>query len=159
MSHELKVERVIDATVEEVFGAFTDQEAMREWFRGPDDPPDMVVEVTCDPRVGGRWVAAWGDSPEQLYRETNVFRVVDPPHRLAMTTTTTTPDGQRLDTDVDIRLTPRDGKTLVTVVQSGFPEAEVRDYFQTYAWVGTLDRIEHHLRNRKARHDRRNTEA
>jgi uncharacterized protein YndB with AHSA1/START domain len=146
MSHELKVERVINATAEEVFAAFTDQEAMRQWYRGPDDPPGMIVEVACDPRVGGAWVAAWGDHPDQVYRETNVFRIVDPPRRLAMDTRTTSPDGQHLDTDVDITFEPLGAKTRVTIVQRGFPEPGVRDYFQTHAWVGALDRIEHYLR-------------
>ena len=145
MTHELKVERIVNATPDEVFAAFTDQEAMRQWFRGPDDPADMIVEVDCDPRVGGEWVAVWGETPDQLYRETNVFRVVDPPRRLAMATTATAPDGQRLDTDVDITFEPVDGRTKVTIVQRGFPEPGLRDYFQTYAWVGMLDRVEHYL--------------
>jgi uncharacterized protein YndB with AHSA1/START domain len=149
VSYELKVERVLDATTEEVFEAFTDQEAMRQWFHGPDEPPGAVVEVTCDPRVGGEWIAVWGDDPEHLYRERNVFRVVEPPRRLAMDTTMTTPDGRRLDTTVDIRIDGVDGKTRVTVVQRGFPDAAVRDYFATHAWVGALERIQHHLTTRK----------
>ena len=32
MSYELRVERLIDATPEEVFDAYTDPEAMRVWF-------------------------------------------------------------------------------------------------------------------------------
>ena len=31
--------------------------------------------------------------------------------------------------------------TLMTVVQSGFPTEEMRDFFTTYAWVGAFDRI------------------
>jgi uncharacterized protein YndB with AHSA1/START domain len=146
MTHELRVERVLNVTADEVFDAFTDAEAMRQWFRGPDDPPDMLVEVSCDPRVGGTMVAAWGETADQIYRETNTFTVVDRPRRLAMQTTTTSPDGGRLDTETEITFEESGGKTRVTVVQRGFPEAEVRDYFATYAWVGALDRIEWYLR-------------
>ena len=34
------------------------------------------------------------------------------------------------------------GGTLLTVVQSGFPSVEVRDFFGSVAWVGAFDRIE-----------------
>jgi uncharacterized protein YndB with AHSA1/START domain len=149
MTYELKVERILTATAEEVFDALTDAEAMRQWFRGPDDPPDMIVEVSCDPRVGGTFVAAWGETADRIYRETNVFTVVERPRQLAMRTTTTSPEGDRLDTEVDIRLEERDGRTRVTIVQRGFPQAEVRDYFAGYAWPGALDRIERYLRERE----------
>ena len=145
MTYELTVQRVLDAPPAAVFEAFTDEAAMREWYRGPDDPPDAIVEVTCDPRVGGRWVAAWGDSPEAVFRETNVFTVVDPPHRLAMSSSASTPDGQTLDTEVEITFEEYGDRTRVTIVQRGFPAEEVRDYFATHAWVGALERIAHYL--------------
>ena len=33
----------------------------------------------------------------------------------------------------------------MTVVQTGFPTPEVRDFFETMAWVGAFDRIEAYL--------------
>ena len=150
MTYDLTVQRVLDAPPTAVFEAFTDEEAMREWYRGPDDPPDAIVEVTCDPRVGGTWIAAWGDSPAEVFRETNVFTVVDPPRTLAMTSTTVAPDGRTLDTEVEITFEEYGDGTRVTVVQRGFPDAEVRDYFATYAWAGAFDRIAHYLEKEKS---------
>ena len=43
---------------------------------------------------------------------------------------------------------PVDGGTLMTVEQSGFPTPEIRDFFQTQAWVGAYDRIEAYLLRR-----------
>jgi uncharacterized protein YndB with AHSA1/START domain len=137
VSYQLTVERVFDASAEAVFDAFTSTEAQRVWLREAGDP-DAVVETECDPRVGGRWVTAWGPSRDELYRETNVFEVVDRPRRLVMATTSSTPDGFTLDTRTEVTFEEHDGRTRMTVVQSGFPTAELRDYFRTTAWPGAL---------------------
>jgi uncharacterized protein YndB with AHSA1/START domain len=149
MSYELTVERVFEASAEEVFDAFTDANAQREWMGYPADP-SSILETECDPRVGGEWVAAWGDSRDELYRETNVFQVFDRPRRLVMATTTTSPDGGRLDTTTEVWFREQDGKTRMTVVQSGFPTAEIRDYFQTTAWAGALEALDTYVRSRTA---------
>jgi len=160
VSYELRVERVIEAPAEVVFDAFTDAGAQQVWMRDTDDDPDAILETRCDLRVGGRWVAAWGPSRDELYRETNVFQVVDRPRRLVMATTSTTPDGDRLDTTVEVTFEDHDGKTRMTVVQRGFPTAELRDYFATTAWQGVLDALDRFVRGQAAegrkesRHDR-----
>jgi uncharacterized protein YndB with AHSA1/START domain len=59
VSYQLAVERVFDASAEEVFEAFTSADAQRVWMRDADDP-NGILETECDPRVGGEWVAAWG---------------------------------------------------------------------------------------------------
>jgi Activator of Hsp90 ATPase homolog 1-like protein len=43
----------------------------------------------------------------------------------------------------------QDGKTRMTVVQSGFPTAELRDYFPTTAWAGALDALHAYLTKEK----------
>ena len=144
MSYRLTVERVFEASAEEVFDAFTSAEAQRVWLRDAGDP-DGVLETKCDPRVGGRWVTAWGPSRDQLYRETNVFEVVDRPRRLVMATTSSTPDGFTLDTRTEVTFEEHDGRTRMTVVQSGFPTAELRDYFRTTAWPGALEALHAYL--------------
>jgi uncharacterized protein YndB with AHSA1/START domain len=114
------------------------------WMHDAGDP-DAVLETECDPRVGGRWVSAWGPSRDELYRETNVFEVVDRPHRLVMATTSSTPDGLTLDTRTEVTFEEHDGGTRMTVVQSGFPTAELRDYFRTTAWPGALEALHAYL--------------
>jgi uncharacterized protein YndB with AHSA1/START domain len=150
VSHELRVERVIEASAAVVFDAFTDADAQRVWMRDTDDDPDAILETRCDLRVGGTWVVAWGPSRDELYRETNVFQVVDRPRRLVMATTSTTPDGDRLDTTVEVTFEDHDGKTRMTVVQRGFPTAEIRDYFAATAWQGVLDALDRFVRGQAA---------
>jgi uncharacterized protein YndB with AHSA1/START domain len=146
MTYELRVERVLNATPEEVFDAYTDAEAQKVWFKlGPDGPEDLIVEITNDLRVGGEWNGAWGRSRDQLFRERGVYQVIDRPRRLVMASTGWTPDGQRMDTTVEVRFEDLGGKTRMVVVQSGFPTEEARDFFTTVAWNGAFDRLERYL--------------
>jgi uncharacterized protein YndB with AHSA1/START domain len=146
MSYELRVERVLNATAEEAWEAYTDAEAAKVWFKlGPDGPDDSIVEITNDLRVGGEWNAAWGDSPERLFRERGVYQVVDRPRRLVMAHTGWTPDGESMATTLEVTFEDLGGKTRMVVVQSGFPTGEVRDFFATTAWNGAFDRVERYL--------------
>jgi uncharacterized protein YndB with AHSA1/START domain len=148
VSFQLTVERVFEASAEEVFDAFTSADAQREWLRDPDDP-NAILETECHPRVGGQWVTAWGPSRDELYRETNVFEVVDRPRRLVMATSSSTPDGFTLDTRTEVTFEEHDGMTRMTVVQSGFPTAELRDYFQSTAWPGALEALHAYITKEK----------
>jgi uncharacterized protein YndB with AHSA1/START domain len=139
MTYELKVERLIDASPEEVFDAYTDPEAQKIWFSIMDEA--MIVENDVDLRVGGKWVSAWGFSPDQMFRETQTFELIDRPHRLVTKSTGSSPDGFSMDTDIEITFRDEGGKTLMTVVQSGFPTGESRDFFADTAWIGLFDRL------------------
>ena len=146
MTYELKVERLIAATPEEVFDAYTDPEAQKIWFNLLGEP--MIVENEVDLRVGGKWVSAWGYTPDEMFRETNVFEVVDRPHRLVSKSVGSSPDGQSVETHVEVTFQEQDGKTLMTVFQTGFPEEELRDFFASTGWVGAFDRLEEYFATR-----------
>jgi uncharacterized protein YndB with AHSA1/START domain len=109
MSYDMKVERLIDASPEEVFDAYTNPEAQRVWFTIFNQ--DMIVENVVDLRVGGTWVSTWGVTPDEMYRETNVFEVVDRPHRLVSRSSFTSPDGSTVETTVEITFRTDGGKT------------------------------------------------
>lgn len=149
MSYELKVERLIDATPEEVFEAYTNPESMKGWFTILD--PGMIVENEIDLRVGGTWVSTWGFSPDEMYSETQTFEVVDRPHRLVSKSTGTSPDGGSMDTHVEITLEDEGGKTLMRVTQTGFFDEDTRDFFAKTAWNGLFDRIQAYLAAQAAR--------
>ena len=143
-THTLQMSRFLPATPDEVFDAYTDAEKQKIWFSILETEPG-IVEIEVDLRVGGQQTAAWGASRDELFRETQIFRVIDRPNRLVTTSTGSTPDGQTMTTEIEVTFTEQDGGTLMSVVQSGFPTAELRDYFSTYAWVGAFDRIEAYL--------------
>jgi uncharacterized protein YndB with AHSA1/START domain len=157
VSHELRFERVFDAAPEEVFDALTDPEGLEEMY-GRDEP-GWIVESEGEVRVGDTWSVMFGPSREELYRFAHTYEVVDRPLRIAFASEQqTSPDGSILEAEVEITLEGRDGKTLLTLVERGYPSAEERDLHM----IGTphaYDRVERFIRTRAGgpteRQDRR----
>ena len=141
MTFELRMTRLIPATPAEVFDAYTDPVKQRIWYNILEKEP-MYLDIQADLRVGGEMTNVWGEYPDGLFRETNVIRVFEPGKRLVTTSSGSSPDGMEMTTEIDLTFEETDGGTLVTVVQTGFPTEEMRDFFSTYAWVGAFDRIE-----------------
>ena len=140
----LRMTRQLPATPEEVFDAYTDAEKQKIWFSILDEEPG-VVEIEVDLRVGGKQTAVWGPNRDTLFRETQTFLEIDRPHRLVTESTGSDPSGQGMTTHVVVTFEAKEGGTLVTVEQTGFPTPEIRDFFQTQVWVGAFDRIEAYL--------------
>jgi uncharacterized protein YndB with AHSA1/START domain len=146
MSHEAKLERVLPGTPEEVFDAYVTPEAQKQWFTILD--PGLIVHNEVDLRVGGSWVSEWGFSPEAMFRETQVFEIIERPHRLVTASRGSDPEGNVIDTRVEITFRAVPGGTLMSIHQTGFRTAEERDFFADTAWVGFFDRIEAYLARR-----------
>ena len=144
---ELRITRVLPATPEEVFDAYTDAEKQKIWFSILDEEPG-IVEIEVDLRVGGKQVAVWGPNRDTLFREEQVFLEIDRPHRLVTESSGSDPSGQTMTTHVVVTFEAIESGTLVTVEQTGFPTPEVRDFFSTMVWVGAFDRIEAFLTRR-----------
>lgn len=138
MSYDLKIERLIDAPPEDVFNAFVDPAANKQWYA---DRPGDTVTATCDLRVGGKWSVAFGPSPDELFREDNEFVEVDPPHRLAYGSKFTNPDGSSFHTDLLVTFEGQGGKTLLTILQTGFENEKDRNDHRG-GWPGFIDRLE-----------------
>ena len=137
----LRMTRQLPASPEDVFDAYTDAEKQKIWFSILDERPG-IVEIEVDLRAGGTQTATWGPSPDQLFVETQTFLAIERPHRLLTESSGSSPDGQTMSTRIEVTFEARDGGTLMTVVQSGFPAVEVRDFFTQEVWVGAFARIE-----------------
>ncbi|MEX2394053.1 MAG: SRPBCC domain-containing protein [Actinomycetota bacterium] len=137
MSHDLQLDRLIDTSPEEAFTAFTDPDAMIEWYE--DNPGWKVRIVACDVRVGGTTIVEFGPDGS-TYSETMTYSVVEPPHRLEYHELFGTPDGTSFETNVTVTFEAQDGKTLVAIEQTGFPNAEIRDAHKG-GWPGFIDRL------------------
>jgi uncharacterized protein YndB with AHSA1/START domain len=125
MSLDVEFARLIDATPEEVFDAFTNPKGQEEFY-GQDDP-GWIVRSQCDFRVGGVWTVEFGPSSRELYRHRHVFEVIQRPHRLLLASTETRLDGSSFHTQLEFTFETREGKTLMTMTQRGFPTTELRE--------------------------------
>jgi uncharacterized protein YndB with AHSA1/START domain len=122
---EVRVDRVIDAPPDVVFDAFTSAGGQVAFY-GQDDP-GWIVESVCDLRVGGVWTVTFGPSRRRLYRHRHVFEVIDRPRRLVLATTESRPGAPSLEIEIEFIFEAQDGRTLMTVIQTGFPTTELRD--------------------------------
>src|ERR1043165_2506133 len=114
MTLDMRVTRELPAIPEEVFDAYTDAEKQKIWFSILDEQPG-IVEIEVDLRVGGQQTAVWGPGPDTLFLE------IDRPHRLVTEATGSSPDGMSMTTRIEVTFEEKDGGTLMTVAQSGFP--------------------------------------
>lgn len=148
MTYDLRIERLIDALPEDVFDAFIDPEAQRTLYENHEET-NWMVESAVDLRVGGTWTIEFGKHEEVPFRETNVFTEVDRPRRLSFTSTMFKgPYGGSFDTTVTVTFENRDGKTLLTILQSGFEDREERDMIQS-GWPSILDALETYVGARR----------
>ncbi|MBU2662477.1 SRPBCC domain-containing protein [Actinoplanes bogorensis] len=145
MTLDMRLTRELPATPEEVFDAYTDAEKQKIWFSILDETPG-IVEIEVDLRVGGKQTAVWGPDKDTLFRETQTFLEIDRPRRLVTESIGSGPDGAEMATRIEITFEAQGDNTLVTVVQSGFPVPEVRDFFVNEVWQGAFARIEAFLK-------------
>lgn len=147
MSFDLKIVRMLEATSEEAFDAFCDPDIQKELFA---DDPSWILEWEWDLRVGGEWRVVWTPPGSDPIREKRVFQVIDRPHRLVFSMSVTMPDESSLELGIDVSFEEDNGKTRMTIVNTGFPTAEIRDSAESEGWAGPLDKFERVVRERAA---------
>ena len=125
MTDQIRIERLIRATPDVVFDAFTSPGG-QEAFYGRDDA-GWIVGSRCDLRVGGVWLISFGASRNDVYRHRHVFVVIDRPRRILLATTEWRPGGSRLDFTTEFTFVENAGDTLMSMVQTGLPSADLRD--------------------------------
>ena len=146
MSHELRIEHVFDASVEEVFDALASREGLEEMY-GTDEP-GWIVESEGEVRVGGTWGVSFGGPRSGLYRFTHDYEALDRPWRIAYVVTQADRDGSSFETSVEISLEGlAGGRTLMRIVEVGFPSAEERDFHLT-GMPNALERVARFARDR-----------
>jgi uncharacterized protein YndB with AHSA1/START domain len=146
VSHELRIEHVFDASVEEVFDALASREGLEEMY-GTDEP-GWIVESEGEVRVGGTWGVSFGGPRSGLYRFTHDYEALDRPRRIAYVVTQADRDGSSFETSVEISLEGlAGGRTLMRIVEVGFPSAEERDFHLT-GMPNALERVARFARDR-----------
>jgi uncharacterized protein YndB with AHSA1/START domain len=130
----LTVRRHIDATPDEVFDAWTDAEAMRQWMR-PGDTTDVAAKL--DVRVGGRYTIDMIGA-QSTHKHHGEYQVVDRPHRLVFTWNADWIPGGSV---VTLEFKARDGGTDLVLTHEGLPDrTSVENH--TMGWGSILEKLD-----------------
>lgn len=138
MNDVVQVTRILRATPEVVFDAWTDADTLRRWLC-PD--PGVVVEASCDPVVGGgyRLVMLFDSGPFEVRGE---YLEVDPPNRLVFTwLADSTPDQP---SRVTVTLKPAGERTEMTIRHEQIPTRQFGESAEP-AWRQALDKLDQAL--------------
>jgi uncharacterized protein YndB with AHSA1/START domain len=152
MTHELRIERLLDAPPELVFDTLVGADAKEDLYNGQIEGW-ALLGWEMDLREGGTWTMLYGpeDGSTEPDRLTSVFTEVDRPRRLSYDLSMFVGEwGRTVDSSVTYTFEERDGGTLLTIVQSGFETKEVRDSYLDGA-PGFLDSLERAVAARAAR--------
>ena len=137
MAGELVVTRIFDAPRELVFECWTEPGHLQHWQGAPRG--FTVTSYESDIRPGGFFRICMR-SPEGVDRWLEGgYRAIEKPERLVFTHAWL--DANRKpgkETLVTVTLAERDGKTELTLRQTGFPSLESRDGHK-YGWSSALD--------------------
>ena len=133
----LALTRTYPVSPEKVWRAWTDPQAVRQWW-GPG-PGEPVSLAELDLRVGGRFRIVFGGPDGKAHECAGVYREVVPNRKLVFTWSwpRTTPERISVVT-VELKAAPR-GTDLVFTHQALFDE-KVRDDHKR-GWTGTLDKL------------------
>lgn len=131
--HALEVRRLIPASRERVFDAWTRADLIPQWFT---PGPTPLRSALIDLRVGGEWRMAMGHPDEAELVGTGVFLAVDRPSRLVYTWNWE-PDPVGNETIVSIDFIDRHGDTEIVLRHAGFPAPRVCEGHR-HGWTNCL---------------------
>jgi uncharacterized protein YndB with AHSA1/START domain len=119
MSIEYRTTRIVEASAEDVFAAWTDPDILSRWF-GPADV--TVPEAELDPQPGGAYRFTMRNADGSTFVVGGTYREVDRPRRLQFTWRWESGVPHTFESLVTIELEPVGEATELTLVHSGFPD-------------------------------------
>lgn len=133
----LTLERVIRASRERVFAAWTRPELLDQWSA----PAGMTIKTgTLDLRVGEHWSVVMLE-PNGTRREAfGTYREVTPPARLVYTHAWRRDEGDTPETLVTVEFHAEGDATRVVLTQTGFASEGARDG-HSVGWNSSIDRL------------------
>lgn len=136
----LTLTRSYNASPEKVWRAWTDAEAMKQWWRPEDTFSTPLAEA--DVRVGGRFRILMKDSKGEEFDVSGIYREVIPNRKLVFTWAwKSTPERESL---VTVTLRPSGRGTELELKHEQFFDAEERDSHKE-GWSGALVLLERAL--------------
>lgn len=130
MDTEIRIERVLPATIDRVYEAWTRAELLVQWYC-PN--PQLALKVDADVRAGGSYVVEMGP---HVVRGT--YLEVEPPHRLVFSWQWDGSDDE--PTRVEVVLSEVPDGTRMLLSHTGFATAEDAANHRM-GWEPELDRL------------------
>jgi uncharacterized protein YndB with AHSA1/START domain len=130
------VTRVLPATRERVFEAWTRPELMARWFFPGSG---WTVTISSDLRVGGRYEVSMRDAAGAEHLQFGEYREIVPVSRLVFSWSC--PDLSVVDSIVTIDLVDRGEQTELRLLHELPPDPEVRRGHEE-GWIGCLANLE-----------------
>jgi uncharacterized protein YndB with AHSA1/START domain len=132
----VRVERVLAASIDRVFAAWTDAEALSRWFVVE---PAWTVTAANDLRVGGSFRIEMDRGDGTVFVCWGQYLVIEPPRRLVFTWSSAVPAIR--NSRVTIELAPHGSGTALVLVHEDLPDTpEGRAH--SIGWEGTLDNLD-----------------
>jgi uncharacterized protein YndB with AHSA1/START domain len=137
----LRVARLVNATPDRVFRAWTDPADLVHW----SSPEGVEVDdVQVDLTVGGRYRIRMRDPQGKTFTAFGVYREIDRPHRLVYTWDWEDTDHPVGETIVTVAFTAAGTATEVVLTHERFPDTGQKDGHEQ-GWVSCLSRLERWL--------------
>jgi len=130
----LEIRRVIPATRQRVFDAWTQAKELDRWSA----PSPMTPRAEVDLRVGGRYRIVMRAPDGTEHRVGGVYRVIDPPSKLVYTWKWE--ESAMEDSVVTVEFHDRGKSTEVVLRHDGLTDAESRARHE-HGWNACLDNL------------------
>ena len=125
------------ASCEKVWRAWTDPQALAQWF-GPD-PAGVVTLAEMDVRVGGRYHIRFGVPGQETHNVSGTYLEVEPPHKLVFDWGwQSTPERV---SRVTVTLRPSGGGTELVFMHEKFFDQAARDS-HNQGWAGAFLKLD-----------------
>jgi len=130
----LVVKKVINASREELFEAFSNPDIMSKWFYPGDD---MWVDVANEFHVGGTYTLKMHASNGDIYTHVGEYKEIVPPEKLVFTWNSDFVQ----NTIVTVSFSEMESGTEVTITHDLLPSGEMTENHRK-GWGGCLNRLE-----------------
>ena len=137
MSHSVSITRFFDAPREDVFDAFTNADAMCEWY-GPET--FTCPRVESDARVGGKYLIEMRSPDGAPFIVSGVYREIQSPKKLVFTWAWLEGKAFGNESLVTINFIAKDGGTEMTLHHTGLASVEDAAAHEA-GWNGGLDKL------------------
>ena len=136
--NNLRMVRILDASIMDVFKACTEPEGLKKWFA---PRKFKVAEVTNEARQGGDWRVCMVSPEDERHCVSGKYVAFDPPASLAFSFAWDGEDGGTGHvSEVSVNIEDFHGKTLLTFLHQNFESEEARDAHEE-GWCTCLEKL------------------